>query len=515
MHLEYYITPSAKYRLILAVLGATGVATILLATRHYGAGLSPDSVGYIATARHIASGSGFVTFDGTPLVYWPPLYPALLAVASYIFRVDPISLAHVFNAILFGFIVYLSGLLFLKHLKSSAVVALFGAGAVLVAIPLIQVSLMAWSEPLFICFVLLYLVLFESYLKRRDMFSLVILSLSVALACLTRYIGIVLILTGVVGILLFRQGSLRVKFIHLLIFVSISVSPIGMWIARNYFLSGTLFGSRQSSIFTFPQNLAFTLGTLIKWYTPRIIYKQVHLLLMIAIVVSFVAILGAKIFWSKILSEMGTILLYIVTYVGFLVISSTTTAYDRINDRLLSPIYVPMTLLILWFVSQLLVSLTGRHVSRRVVNFFLASIVILWLGHPVIVSTSLIAHAMNYGNGYSSESWRNSETIGYLLQNKDLELRCTIYTNNPPALYILANLKAQLTPKRTHYNSTEIANNISSLKGFWPEEDRACLVWFNRDLAEYLFTIDELGTIADIQLGIEFEDGAIYYVARK
>jgi len=165
---------SIKHTAFLALLGLVGTGIILLSTSRYGAGLSPDSVGYIATARHIANGDGVISYHGAPLVVQPPLYPALLATVDYVFGIDPLSSAHIVNSFLFGLIVYLSGLLFFNHLTSSATfaVALLGTVSSLISASLVSVSLMAWSEPLFICFMLLYLIHSKSYVVKGDTISM-------------------------------------------------------------------------------------------------------------------------------------------------------------------------------------------------------------------------------------------------------------------------------------------------------------------------------------------------------
>jgi len=515
---------SMRDKLPLTVLSLIGTVFILLATRNYGAGLSPDSVGYIATARQIVSGIGAVTYDGTPLTVQPPLYPVLLATFDYVFRIDPLLSAHIVNAVLFGLIVYLSGVLFLKLLKSSVTLAFFGTVSILVSIPLVQVSLMAWSEPLFICFVLLYLIFSESYLEKADTTSLLLLSLSVALACLTRYIGVILIFTGIVSILVFCRNSLRVKIRHLILFVSISAFPIGMWVIRNYFLSGTLFGPRASSIFTLSQNLAFTLSTLLSWYIiPKRISEHSPTLIFLSLVllsatVGFLANLIIRGNWSKVrtfLSEMRVLLLFTIAYVGFLVISSTTTAYDRIGDRLLSPVFVPLTLILLFLASKILMS-PKKWLPPKGVNILLAVAIVMWLLYSSIVATRSIVNAMSHGIGYSGESWKSSQTIEYLRQNQALVSECVvIYSNAPDALYVLANLTARMSPEKTHYNSPEIVQDISSLRKSWPEESNSCLVWFDKIDRKYLFTVDELQAVANMQLIIRTEDGAVYSVARE
>lgn len=100
---------STYYKLTLVLLALVGAILILLSTSRYGAGLSPDSVGYIGTARNLITGAGFISYGGSPTVEWPPLYPALLALVGGTFETDPLLLANVVNALIFGLIVYVGG----------------------------------------------------------------------------------------------------------------------------------------------------------------------------------------------------------------------------------------------------------------------------------------------------------------------------------------------------------------------------------------------------------------------
>jgi hypothetical protein len=274
MKLQKGIDNSVKYKLLFALLGLAGTGIIFFATSHYGAGISPDSIGYIATARHIADGIGFISYNNAPLVVQPPLYPAILGVIDFVFGVDPLLSANIVSAIFFGLALYLSGLLFFKHLTSSPLFALIGTVSLLVSIPLIAVSLMAWSEPPFIFFVVLYLIFISMYSEKKNVKSLLFLSLSVALACLTRYIGVVLILTGIISILLIRQDNIKKNFLHAFIFAFISALPIGIWAGRNYFLSGTLFGTRSPSLHTLSFNVRQTFLTIFFWYLPNRIFNN-------------------------------------------------------------------------------------------------------------------------------------------------------------------------------------------------------------------------------------------------
>ena len=163
-----------KYRnlfklIVLGLLGFTGAGIILLITSRYGAGLTPDSAAYISAARNLAEGNGFLTYNGLHLVVQPPLYSIILAVIKKITLVDPQTSAGYLNAFLFGLIIYLSGLLLLRYLKSFVLI-LLGTVSVLISYALVQASLMALSELLFIFLVLLFLYSFGTYQAKRDLF---------------------------------------------------------------------------------------------------------------------------------------------------------------------------------------------------------------------------------------------------------------------------------------------------------------------------------------------------------
>lgn len=511
------IVLSTKYRLLLVLLALVGAVLILLSTSQYGAGLSPDSVAYIGTARNLITGAGFINYDGNPTVEWPPLYPALLALVGSTFGADPLLLANVVNALIFGLIVYVGGVLTFKHLSSFPALALMGTLALLVSRPLFAVSVMAWTEPLFILFVILCLIFADSYLLKKDIASLLLLSSLVALSSLTRYIGVTLLLWGALIIVVFHRGSLKSRIVHLSLFILVSTLPVGIWLIRNYAISSTLFGPRFSSAHTLSQNLTYVFNTLLYWYIPRRIAEHRSILMIVSAGVGLFAGLSLRDGWQGMkvrLRQISPLVSFVIIYTSFLVISSTTTAYDRIDNRLLSPIYVPLTLLVL-ILAQALVDPYRKRFSKKIVNSFLVIGIAIWLVYPICSIILKVVNLIAFGRGYSGKTWRDSETVQYLLQHRTLESECTIYTNGPDAAYILAHLATKMSPARTRYNSPETVNDISRLKGSWPEESNACLVWFNKIGRTYLFTIDELQAIANIDLIARLEDGAIYSITRK
>ena len=195
----------ALRRIPIIISPVIGVVLVLLATARYGAGLSPDSVGYITVARSLVVATGIPP----SFISQPPLFPAILAAAGYVLQADPLFIAHLVNAFVFGLIICLSTLLFFKHLYGSAVLAFMGTIYVVFSEPLLEVSVMAWTEPLFVCFVVGFLISLHSYLEKRSRISFALSLLLSALACLTRYIGVTLVFTGVVAMLLCYKGKTK------------------------------------------------------------------------------------------------------------------------------------------------------------------------------------------------------------------------------------------------------------------------------------------------------------------
>ncbi|GBE57909.1 hypothetical protein BMS3Abin01_00836 [bacterium BMS3Abin01] len=506
-----------KKKLLLGALALAGFSLIMLATHWYGAGLSPDSVGYIGTARNIASGAGVMSYNGLPLVVQPPLYPLLLAVTNVFLGIDPLTAAPIINACLFGLVIYMSGLLLFEYLKPSLFLAFLGTAFLLVSVALVEVSLMAWSELLFICFILLYLINFRSYQEEGETRSIVLLSVSVALACMTRYIGAVLVPAGVVSILLFSPKDMKTRIRHLALFLPISILPLGIWAMRNYHVAGVTFGSRTSSVYSLSQNLMLTLKTLLHWFVPETVTGNDAMVVLAGLAVSFLA--GAALWANRskmraTLQDIGPILLLVAGYTGFLAGYSSIIGFDEIGNRLLSPVAVPVLLLLLLLVGRASVIL-GRRFPQRLVDLSLAAVIIIFMVYPATATLSLVEkHISEGGWGYNGKYWKGSDTVQYLVDHPGPGSGCTYYTNGPDVAYILAGLHARMAPLKSNVNSPDALNDLSQLRGRWPEEGEACLVWFDKIKGDYLFTVDDLRRAAHIEQTVWLDDGGIYTLER-
>ncbi len=507
-----------RFKLILILLSLTGFILSLLSTSRYGAGLSPDSIHYISAARNIAGGFGVTSFNGSPFVYWPPLYPILLSIPDLVFNLDPLVSAPVINAILFGLIIYFSGLLLSRHLCSS-IIALLGAALIVFSTIMLDIASMAWSETLFVFLSLVFLLYLGRFLVKTNWTSFIIFTLAVSLASLTRYIGVCLIPTGVIVMFFFLSKNSKIKFKFIFLFVAITVIPIGIVVLRNYNISGTPFGGRNPSITSFSENLGLIFNILLSWgfFPPRGSAARLGILVVIIGMVIF------GVFYGKgILPKLKTALInavpiafYIVLYFSFLLYSSTSYAFEQINWRYLAPIYIPLTILFLILINVLLEPFRQRF-SALLIDRVLSLTLIIWVVYyPMNRSINTIHWWMKAGtSGYSQVGWRESDIIRYLNQNP-LDTGHLIFTNDPLALYILANMKCQKNIVRINSTPMESAKQTEKSDSSFVNEKFDYFIWFNNvNKQDYPYSKDEMEKSTNVKNLVQLKDGTIFLVKR-
>lgn len=478
--------------------------------------MSPDSVGYIASARHLVQGQGLLLYDSAPLVEQPPFYPIVLALVEWLLGFDALVAGRAVNALLHGLIVCLAGLLMARCLHDAPPFMVAGVLFVLLSAPLLEVAVMAWAEPLFILLALAFLLGLGSYLASHDRSLLLLISLAAALACLTRYIGVTLVLTGVAAILFLTNAKPSVKITHSLLFAIVSILPLLLWVIHNYVLTTTFFGPRTPSRFALGQNLDLTVRVLLSWFIPWQVSAPLPGLIVLGVLAVGIVTILAKNRWRTpevawcMLAPTG---LFVISYLGFLIVSSTVIAFDKIDNRLVSPVYVPMVLLVLIWLRNLLDPLIAR-ISATLAYGLLVIFFVCWLVHPLRTVTAGAMQRINEGaGGYNTRLWRASETIRYL-QDQRWDGQ-TLYSNGPDVGYILAGLNMKWSPLRGSSNLTPADDSVLAQRESWPESPEAYLIWFDNIHRSYVYKVDELQAVADITPVIKLADGMIYIVSRK
>jgi hypothetical protein len=491
-------------RLTILALAVTGAALVLVGTSKYGAGLSPDSVNYIAAARGLLAGRGYVICDGTPFVSWAPLYPSVLAVAGVVFR-DPLNGARFVNAACLAMLVLLFGFE-LSRLLRSRVLAVVGTLALVASVQLLTIAVMAWSEMLFLLLIMVFLSLLWRYVDKPTDGLFVLLVAAAALCSLQRYIGAVTIGVGALFILTWKPGpSLRARLGRTLLFVVSAAVPILVWLVHNMATTSLLTGNTGALPprgFTLGSNLSSVARGLTNWFLVRRPAPTVETLT----VVSVMLLVGAATVFPlvRLTSHKGSQraavaswAVFLVAYLVALVAASTVSSLDPIADRFLSPIYALVIMLILAELDDAMSPARRLNISRYAGYTLVMAATVVWLWAPLgAVIKSEQDWVANGAGGYNTTQWRDSPLIAWLKTHDPKEV---LYSNAPDAVYILTGQQARMSPA-----SLAELNRMRLANGHCP------IAWFVGMNRYYLMKPDEIARHARLQIVREFPDGFLY-----
>jgi hypothetical protein len=498
---------SVNLHLIIIILSLIGSALVVVSFLNFGIGLEPDSASYIATARNLLIGKGFISFDGQALTLFPPFYSILLALLSFLTNSDPVFSAALLNVLLFALIIYKSGIFLSKHADSRPII-IIGVLFILLAEPVFSNTLWALSDLLFIYLFLLYAGFLLSYIEKNNFRSFLMLIIISVLATLTRYIGITFIITTVIVILIYSNNDIRKKITSIIFYSILSFIPIGIWLIRDYLISGTIAGDRGQSRFSIFVNINRTMHVILDWCLPGYLGEHKILFILIVLPVIVVGILKFKKMTYKNLFlkfkslESVILIVFLIVYFFFIILAETFRAESAIDSRLLSPMYIPIVFLLIVFLQTFYDSISLIK-NYKLLNIMASVFFIIWISNMSLSTVSIVKNHFYQGAEYSGNLWKNyyaKDLIGMISKNglKD----STIYSNDPYPIYFYLNRPVKLSPMKTYEHSDEIYSNLSNLKDKWPSEGKAYLIWSKEkdDIKGWLFNPTELTSISDMKL---------------
>jgi len=235
------INLSTSVRFRAAILGSIclGVLAMIIAT-HLGIGLYPDSIVYIGTARSILNGDGvrFLNDMGeiAPVTQYPPLYSLMIAVLG-VLGLDPLDGARWISLCFYAANAFLAAWI-VQRITSSIWASWLACFLALTAFPMIYISSQALTEPIFICFVLLALIMLGDFFTTGESSRLYGAALLIGISCLVRYVGLAFLATGGFAILVFSRTSWTARLRDAAKFGILGSFPLAVWVTRNLFSAG-------------------------------------------------------------------------------------------------------------------------------------------------------------------------------------------------------------------------------------------------------------------------------------
>lgn len=484
----------------------TGFIIVLLFSQHGGIGISPDSIAYTSAARNFLQGNDFIDYSNHSLVLFPLFYPFFLSVVMFITRQDIIAIAPYLNALLFASVITISGIIMERFKYKTSWYKRILLAVITLSPSLIEIYTMLWSETLFILLSLVFILAFHHYFSTHKLHSIVICALIAAMAFDTRYAGITLIGTGGILLLFDKNLNWKRKLLHGSVFVIVSSSLGFINLLRNELSEGLAVGMRQRGVTPLMNNVSYSGNVLSEWINIHSSQKLFFELLALAVIILFLIFFIKNIrHWKAYYTFENIAVSFFIVYVLFIVISSTLSRYETINNRLLAPAFLSFV----WISTCQLPKWKNKFphkILQRIYVAFAIGLGLLLTGSYIAINADNLSWMQESGiPGYSEDEWAQSQTMHYLSNHKEVFDHQKIYSNQGMAVYFYTNLSVQGVPEKAYKNELQNFRN----------DGKSYLIWFNSYSNKEFLSLQEIAKMKHLHLTHAFNDGLIFSMKKK
>jgi hypothetical protein len=395
-----------------------------MAIHKYGIGVTFDSINYLSAG--LTATEGMKKADGSIFYEWPPLYPWILSI-SKLLSVNIIKFATVFNFVTYSTNILLTYSIIKQNVRDKILqyLALF---ILLFSIPLLQVHILIWSEPFFILLVLFNLLILKKYVEQKKLSFLILLSVVSLLLQLQRKAGVYFMMSNVLLIIYYN----RKKFVlHTLFYFSVSVFTTASWFISRHQVSGIYFGSSKFAPSELGTLIQQFLNTFTTYFFPLPIPLSIRVFILLTILAAlFLYFLKNKINFFFLVKQNQILFLsgaFTFIYYSTLILSLLYFHLSEdIDDRILSPAFLPFIIFLFLFLDQLQINFTKT--AKSILNYC----IVLWLVYGIGRTYHNLKRWNNIGTGgYNRIEWYQSKVIQDLYKE---DTKQAIITNNVEAL---------------------------------------------------------------------------------
>lgn len=513
---------TGKYRLVLLFFSLLSAGLAFYATWPWGAGLSSDAVRNLSVSVNLLGGKGFFDLVDSPFVWWPPLYPVLLAFLAWVTRLDAFQVGWLLNILLGGMNVWLAGLIFERVFLEKRILAYLFTVFVAFSLPLIKIAANIASDPLFITLVLSFFLVLHDW-DRKSMTGFTGLVLIVALCALQRLLGVVLIPVGALGILFAHKNNFWRGVWLATLFAALAVLPLVVWLlGHNYLLYGTVFGPRSYEDMLPWKNFVDSTSKILDWFYPyysaqRLFPHHWIVFPLLFIVLLIVSGKKARTLWFKSFLRPAVWPLVVFSFVYFAVLLYTVDFYDQkfvVSDRYQVVILIPVLVMIGLTIEKLL--LFHFDPASKVFTAIALVIFSIFMVYPVYGVWKYTTLSRQHGeysyNLYNTRAFHESQVLNELKKILEDEPGATLYTNAPAAVWFFTGKTARPLPGT--YNRWSKDEFKANMMG-WPYEKSGFVIWFDQSPYDIFYAPEDLSLIADMYTVYQASDGTIYYVSAQ
>ncbi len=472
---------------------------IFLFTKHSGVGISPDSVKYLSSAHNIARQFSFTDYNNTPFVLFPLGYPLFLACIQFAFPTSLLQVLPFINGLFFAGIIFMVANIFQQIFATNKIVLHLVLLLISTSPALLEIYTMAWSETLFIFLTLIFFISLNKYLVQNNFKHLLISAIIASLAFLVRYAGITCVITGCIIILSNRNLPFSKKLIHLFGFGAVGVLLPLINLVRNIMVSETYSGVRQKSLNSFYINLTNAAEVLEQWFISLSNSSKAGIFILVFLVLASLILLYYSFKKHFLTSSYNSIIsLFFLVYIGFMLTISTVSRFETLSSRLLSPVYIPIILLISTIVLQLL-RIKNRPLKITAALLLLIIYGFMQFNHYKTNAATWEGVSVAGIPGYTENQWVKSSMANFI-KNNPKEILPIIFSNADDAVFFLTGKTAFALPHK------DIPSEISSFK----TNKSFCLIWFYNGQNKDLINLEYINQYKKAKAAWQFKDGIIY-----
>lgn len=510
------------YFLVLSLLGG---GLVLLVTSRYGAGVSADAVKNLSTAASLLAGKGFFDHTGAPLVYWPPLYPLLLAGISALTGWDVFVSGWYLNVLVMMANVFLGGMLIYEAMRERPIYVYLGGLFLVVSESAVRIHANVSSDPLYITFSLVFLLGANRYMEKKSMGALWMMIACAALATLQRWLGTSLIAMGGLVILVVRWKDWG-KFLRDGFLMGISLLPVGSWIYfHNILKYGTFWGNDSPTLNPWI-NFTFSLTKIIHWflpYHPRLDFILYRPLIVLGVILLILLVVARRQDWAKWWQTLWQPNVFPVVFflplslVGIALVIVTGDHQSPFSDRYYVG-FMPSVIILSFITLDILVLPRLRFdllKSRTVVAILFGVWLLLYPAYGMYkyISISMENGETSTYNYYNIRSYIENPAVQVIKDLETLNPDAYFYSNYADGFWFLTRHSTLLMPRTsvTEMNSTVVREKFNG----WPGDKPGYILWFLPNEYKHVIPPELLAEVADVKLIFASEQGMVYSVEAK
>lgn len=513
-----------KYWFFLICLALVLMALGAAATSRYGAGVTSDSVKYMAVAENLLDGKGLYDHRGLPLLAWPPLYSTSLAGLVWLTGADVFIIGWYLNILLLGVNLILSGVIFQRVFVDKPLYAYLGSLFVFLSLSSLRVHATIGSDVPYLTMTLAFLIALDDYIRKRSYWAFAWMILLSALAPLLRYVGMAFTVTALFVILIEQWKSMRVLWRDGPVLGLISVLPIFWWLViRNIGTYGSLWGGYDDpSLVDVNQNIQLALTKMLHWFVPYLSFlmplltRPLIVLFLFALILILINFRSRENWWNWFRSFLHPAIYpaMICALVYFFAVAFTIITSDHRylpSDRYYVILLVP-TMIFVFLTFDTLVKphlkFTTSQINRGMLVIFL-----MWTVYPIYSLREYMAEALERGepsdyNLFNTRAYHEMNVVTEMKKLRETHPEIPAYSNYVDAVWFYTRKPALLSPVRG-------APDPSAVYAGWPYDKPGYFVWFKPNEYKHYLSPQELSQFSELELIYSDPSGDIYYVRAR